>query len=146
MMFEGRLRFLSNFWPTQIIVPEPRVETQRIKFPSVEHAFQAAKTESLEEKLTILHCETPGRAKRMAKKITIRPEWMEVREQVMEELVRQKFAHRALANSLLMVEGEIVEGNSWHDVFWGKCICEIHKGEGENKLGLILMKIRSEIE
>jgi len=34
----------------------------------------------------------------------------------------------------------LVEGNSWNDVWWGVC-----EGEGENHLGRILMDIRAEI-
>jgi predicted NAD-dependent protein-ADP-ribosyltransferase YbiA (DUF1768 family) len=31
-----------------------------------------------------------------------------------------------------------VEGNSWGDTYWGVC-----KGKGQNKLGHILMQVRS---
>ena len=34
---------------------------------------------------------------------------------------------------------ELVEGNYWGDTFWGVC-----RGEGENKLGKLLMQVRSE--
>lgn len=38
---------------------------------------------------------------------------------------------------------EIVEGNYWHDNYWGNCTCDKCKNiEGQNKLGKILMKIR----
>lgn len=35
---------------------------------------------------------------------------------------------------------ELVEGNNWNDTYWGKC-----NGHGQNKLGIILMKVRSEL-
>jgi ribA/ribD-fused uncharacterized protein len=139
--FQGEWRFLSNFWPVQIWI-------DGMKFASVEHAFQAAKTLVPEEKIGIRNKLTPGQAKRAAKFITLRPDWFEIREQVMEELVRQKFTkHKALQLDLLATgEQDIVEGNTWHDVFWGVCNCETHKGQGENILGKILMKIRKEIK
>ena len=35
---------------------------------------------------------------------------------------------------------ELIEGNTWGDRFWGVC-----RGEGENKLGRILMRVRDEL-
>lgn len=35
----------------------------------------------------------------------------------------------------------LVEGNNWNDTFWGVC-----RGRGENNLGRILMKVRSEVK
>jgi predicted NAD-dependent protein-ADP-ribosyltransferase YbiA (DUF1768 family) len=59
----------------------------------------------------------------------------------MEDLLRQKFQNPYLKNKLLATgNAEIEETNSWGDVFWGIC-----KGVGENHLGKILMKIRSEL-
>ena len=37
----------------------------------------------------------------------------------------------------------LVEGNAWHDVFWG---VDVRTGEGENHLGRILMAIRNEMQ
>ena len=35
---------------------------------------------------------------------------------------------------------ELIEGNNWHDTFWGVC-----KGKGQNNLGKILMEVRKDI-
>jgi len=40
---------------------------------------------------------------------------------------------------------ELVEGNVWHDNFWGNCTCSKCPEPGENHLGKLLMKIRSEL-
>ena len=37
----------------------------------------------------------------------------------------------------------IIEGNRWGDTCWG---VDIRTGEGENRLGKILMKIRGELQ
>ena len=29
---------------------------------------------------------------------------------------------------------DIIEGNYWHDVYWGQCTCEKCVGKGKNKL------------
>ena len=37
----------------------------------------------------------------------------------------------------------LIEGNNWHDNYWGKCYCaKCTKIDGQNKLGAILMKLR----
>jgi hypothetical protein len=38
---------------------------------------------------------------------------------------------------------ELVEGNHWHDTFWG---VDATTGEGDNGLGQILMQVRMELE
>ena len=133
--FDGGYGFLSNFHPSPI-------EVNGILYPTVEHAFQAAKTKDPDEKRALAQVATPGGAKRRGRKVTLRPDWDQVKVGIMEELVRLKFtAHPELRAQLLATgDAELVEGNTWNDRFWGVC-----RGEGENHLGLILMKIRSEL-
>jgi len=133
MGFKGEYRWLSNFWPAP-------VSYEGIDFTSTEHAYQAAKTLDLEERKRIATL-TAGEAKKAGKKLVVRSDWNEVKLSVMENLLRQKFAIPELRQKLLDTgEAEIVEQNTWHDVFWGVC-----GGIGENHLGKLLMKIRSEI-
>ena len=134
-IFVEKYRFLSNFYPCQIIYED-------IEYPSVEHAYQAVKTHDKNSRKRISQAETPGQAKRLGRKVKLRPDWEEVKLGIMEELVRQKFnRHEDLKNKIID-SGDIilVEGNSWGDIFWGICY-----GKGENHLGKILMKIRSEL-
>jgi predicted NAD-dependent protein-ADP-ribosyltransferase YbiA (DUF1768 family) len=58
---------------------------------------------------------------------------------------RYRFSDPKWRRKLLETRGEIVEWNTWHDRTWGKCTCPICKGEGENLLGEILMKLRDEM-
>ncbi len=127
--------FLSNFHPSPI-------EVDGILYPTVEHAFQAAKTFVPEEKQGIAAAATPGRAKRKGRKVQLRPDWEQVKVGIMEELVRLKFATHADLRERLLATGnaELIEGNNWNDTFWGVC-----RGRGRNELGLILMKLRSEL-
>ena len=37
---------------------------------------------------------------------------------------------------------ELVEGNTWGDMYWG---VDLHTMKGQNKLGKILMKVRNEL-
>lgn len=132
--FFGEYRFLSNFWPAEIIV-EGKV------YPTVEHAYQASKTLDPEEKEDIRECDTPGKAKRLGKKVKVRDDWDEAKLGIMEELVRKKFQIPELKQKLINTRDTYLEeSNKWGDIFWGVC-----NGKGSNHLGKILMKVRSEL-
>lgn len=135
MKFRDEYAFLSNFYPVKI-------SYKGIVWPSVEHAFQAAKTNDPHEKLTILQAPTPGQAKRLGRKVTLRPEWDSIKVAVMREIVFRKFfdAENGLYKKLISIWDEIVEENEWGDTFWGVC-----NGVGSNHLGKILMDVRARI-
>ena len=132
--FRGTYRFLSNFYPCTIYVAG-------LPYPSLEHAYQASKTGDPKAREKIRQCFGPGQAKRAGRDIKLIFNWDDIKEEVMLDLVRQKFKQRDLRDKLLdTYPCQLLETNTWGDRFWG--ICE---GTGENKLGLILMKVRAEI-
>lgn len=133
--FNGQWRFLSNFYETQITY-------EGITYPSVENAYQAAKTISQEERLKFVNI-TAKEAKSFGKKITLRDDWEQIKIQVMWNLIYEKFTrNRKLLSSLLLTgDTQIEETNWWGDRFWGVC-----KGEGENHLGKLLMKLREKLK
>jgi hypothetical protein len=138
-------RFLSNFHPSEVFLNN---NTERYK--TVEHAYQAAKSSDPEtRKLFQDPYITPGKAKILGTNIhPIRKDWEDVKLEIMEYLLLQKFKPGSELGILLeeKTKGKmIVEGNHWHDTFWGKCFCSNHLGEGQNKLGYLLMKIRDGI-
>lgn len=129
--FRGRFRFLSNFWPVDIIF-------EGDAYPSVEHAYQAAKTLHKDDRDVIRRANTPGIAKRLGKKVPMRDDWDEVKLTIMRELLIQKFKSKTLRSRLReLADVQLIEGNYWGDTFWGVC-----KGKGENRLGKLLMEIR----
>lgn len=67
-----------------------------------------------------------------------------MKDGIMEEVVRAKFSQNPQLLEKLIATGdaELVEGNRWHDQYWG---FDLIKGIGENHLGIILMKIRAEL-
>lgn len=145
--FRGRWFFLSNFYPCEI--------THRgIKYPTVEHYYVAMKikgsvfiggvqfTEAdAREYVSLL--KTPAEAKKFGRIVEVRPDWNGVKLVVMDWGLRLKYSPGTpLAEMLLSTgEEELVEGNNWGDVFWGKV-----NGKGENHLGKILMRIREELK
>lgn len=133
--FNEEFGFLSNMYPCKIVF-------EGIEFPSTEHAYQWSKTTSEEEKQKILDCVEPKKTKAIARKFKhLRPDWDTARVEIMYRLLKIKFSDPTLKEALLLTEGfELVEGNWWKDTFWGVC-----DGVGENHLGRLLMKVRSEL-
>ena len=139
-MFDGEYAFLSNFESSPFTA-------DGATFPTVEHWFQAFKTLDPVEFREIAAADTPGRAKRMGRHVTLRPDWEEVKVDVMREGLRKKFAiPRFRAMLLATGDEELMEGNTWHDNTWGNCVCQkCQNTPGRNMLGMLLMEIRNEI-
>lgn len=132
--FQGEHSWLSNFWPVQ-------VEYEGIIFPSVEHAYQAAKTLDMNKRKEMALLSRPGEAKRVGKGLTFRSDWNQIKVEIMTELVEKKFKDPILRQKLKSTGDQpLIEGNTWHDTFWGVC-----NGKGQNHLGKILMKVRENL-
>jgi ribA/ribD-fused uncharacterized protein len=142
--FDKETRFLSNF-------VGPEVKYEGLWYPQVENAYQAAKTldPEIRKKFASLTV-TAGEAKRMGKpnSLVIRSDWEQIKLVVMETLLRQKFLNQVYLGLLLNTgDALLVEGNWWHDNFWGDCYCgKCNSIPGQNHLGLLLMKIRGELQ
>ena len=139
--FDGKWAFLSNFYWNEI-------EHEGIKYPTNEHFFQAMKTLDREERLKIARSLTPGRAKRLGRQVALRPDWEDVKEDIMLEGLCLKFADEQLAGWLLETGNAVlVEGTTWHDNEWGDCSCpKCRDIVGKNKLGKLLMQVRDMIK
>ena len=136
--FQYKYRFLSNFWPVSNGVT---LDDSKVKFPTIEHAYQAAKSGNLLTYHKFSKLRSPGEAKRAGKSLVLRNDWDHIKLQVMYELVKQKFSQEPLKTQLLNT-GDVllIEGNKWNDTFWGVC-----RGKGMNHLGEILMRVREEL-
>ena len=132
--FRGEYGFLSNFHKC-------KVEFEGMTYPSVEHAFQAAKNPDPEYRRSIAAVGSPVTAKRMGKKTALRADWEEVKEGIMYELLKSKFSDSELRDKLITTgNAKLIEGNNHWDRYWGVC-----RGEGLNKLGKLLMQIREKL-
>lgn len=134
--FRGKYAFLSNMY-------EAPFEWDGRMYRNSEAAFQSAKT--LTKKYRDDFSGADGKkAKRMGRTISLRRDWESVKDGIMEEVVRAKFSQNPELLRRLIDTGdmELVEGNSWHDTYWG---VDQETGEGENHLGIILMKVRSDL-
>lgn len=128
--FEGEYEFLSNFY----------VEESGM---TLEHYYQAAKTTDPEWVRKILGADTPNLAKKLGQLCPLRPDWEDVKLEVMEELLLGKFEPDTELTEKLLATGSahLVEGNWWGDTYWGVC-----RGEGENHLGHLLMEVRAMLQ
>lgn len=124
--FVGEHGFLDNFY----IEPDGT---------HVEGEFQSKKNLSREHEFKGLG---PSTAKILGNSIPLRADWEQVKDQVMYFFVWKKFNdHPTLAEKLLATgEAILIEGNFHGDRIWGTV-----NGEGENRLGRILMQVREEL-
>ena len=135
--------FLSNFWPATVM-------HGGIVFPTVENFYQAMKVDKTDiSTRRQFQSISAVEAKKKGKQIEKRKDWNDAMAlEVMLYGLRAKFTQGSeLAEKLLATEDqELIETNYWHDTFWGKCTCANHVGNGENKLGILLMQVREELK
>lgn len=135
--FAGKNRWLSNFYPVEVVYND-------IWFPSVEHAYQAAKKIYDESWVDYVLQNNAGDVKRKSRELNLsnaeKITWSHHRTLIMFNLLIQKF-HKEPFKTKLIQTGEflIEEGNSWGDGFWG---VDKKTRVGNNTLGKIIMKIR----
>ena len=132
--FRGEHAFLSNFHRRPF-------EWQGQVWSTSEAAFQAAKTHDDRLRERIRQAPTPAAAKRLGRRADLRPDWEDVKGDVMRSVLQAKFAVPELRDALLATgDAELVEGNDWGDTYWGVC-----RGRGRNRLGQILMQVRDDL-
>lgn len=135
--FKNQYFFLSNFYECPIYY-------NKLVFCNAEAAFQAQKAIDEKEQYKFINLNA-SQARKLGKTIVLRKDWEEVKDKIMYEIVKRKFTiNKELQQKLLETkEEELVEGNWWHDTYWG---VDSRTGIGQNKLGKILMKVREEVK
>lgn len=143
--FEKEYFFLSNFYRCKVYFGG-------ITYNSSECAYQAQKTLDTEARKTIATLTprqiwegTPPRGNKY--NFEQRPDWEEVKNNLMYQVVYAKFMQNDDLRKKLLDTGNalLIEGTTWHDNYWGNCICEKCKNiEGFNQLGKTLMRLRAE--
>lgn len=133
--FKNQYFFLSNFY-------EYPIYYNKLVFCNAEAAFQAQKVINEKDQYKFINLNA-SQARKLGKTVQLRKDWEEIKDNVMYEIVKRKFlTNKELQQKLLETkEEELVEGNWWHDTYWG---VDSKTGIGQNKLGKILMKVREE--
>lgn len=127
--------FLSNM----ALLDEPIVY-EDIEYKSVENFYQAMKTTDQSLRISQIDL-TPHESKKWGRRLPLRANWESIKRQVMWYALTQKFSQPRFA-ALMCALGDavLVEGNYWHDTYWGVC-----KGVGENHLGKMLTEIKHKL-
>lgn len=135
--FKNQYFFLSNFYECPIYY-------NKLVFCNAEAAFQAQKVIDEKEQYKFINLNA-SQARKLGKTIVLRKDWEEVKDKTMYEIVKRKFTvNKELQQKLIDTKDEeLVEGNWWHDTYWG---IDSKTGIGKNKLGKILMKVREEVK
>lgn len=138
--FRGTHEYMSNFYPSPVQGPG------FLMYSTVEHAYQAAKSNVPEDWAEVQSCPTPGAAKKLGRRLAMVPGWDQVKIVVMWNLLVQKFSLDATDPTLaynLESTGDqwLQEGNRWGDMFWG---VNLDNSQGLNVLGQLLMMIRQQ--
>lgn len=134
--FRGDLYFLSNMYPCTVVV-------NNIRFSSSEAAFQSFKFADKTRRIQfgMMNGYQSKKFWRLNAGL-IRPDWNEIRVDVMKGVLRRKFAQNPLLADKLITTSNIflVEYNTWGDTFYGVC-----NGVGKNMLGRLLKEVKYEI-
>lgn len=133
--FRGNYFPLSNFYPK-------KVTYKNVRFENNEAAFQAMKCQDPKD-YALFSSLDPSQAKWKGRKVALRPDWEDVKEQFMYEICLAKFTQNKKLGELLLQTGNmhLEEGNDWGDKTWGTV-----NGIGGNKLGIILMRVREDLK
>ena len=131
--FNGDYFFLSNYYPCQVTYSD-------LTYRNSEAAFHAQKDLNRSREFTDLN---PAEAKKLGRSVHLRPDWEQVKDQIMRDILYSKFSqNKELKEKLLQTKDALlIEDNFWHDTYWGVC-----NGEGENKLGQLLMQVREQLK
>lgn len=132
-VFRGtEYNFLCNFYNADVTI-------NGVTFANNESAFQAFKCWDRVHEFIGL---SPDDAKKLGRRVRLRPDWEDVKEQVLYDVVFAKFSGNDELKRRLLATGDVylIEGNYWKDTHWG-----VFKGRGKNKLGDILMTVRSDL-
>ena len=118
-------------------------EADGVRWPTVEHYFQAQKFKDAAHRERIRGARSPMEAKTLGqtRQVPIRSDWETVKEEVMKKALRLKFQNPHLRSLLLSTKNRMLVEDSPYDRYWG---CGRDE-KGKNRLGILLMEVRDEI-
>jgi len=125
---------LSNFAPVDIVFDDH-------VYPSVEHAYQAAKTLDRDQQARIRRAPNGFLAKRLGPTVELRANWNDMRYSFMRKFLEQKFSEADYRDILIETgDSKLVHDAPW-DSYWG----DGPNGHGTNMLGKLLTSIRANL-
>lgn len=120
----------------------PPVKFEGKNFLTSEHAFQAAKTLLEEQMNWVAQAETPSEVFKRGRKVTLRPDWEQIKDLVMRHILEAKFTqHPTIQMVLLQTGNAILIEHTRNDQYWA----DHGDGTGFNRLGIELMFLREKV-
>lgn len=136
--FRDDMWFLSNYSPSKFKI-------NNVEFLNVEQFFAYSKCINEEDQQLILSLSRPSDIKKAGRRIKLRPDWEKIKLDIMYVGVYNKFAQNDNLKKKLLDTGDMLleERNNWNDTYWG---VDYYTGKGQNHLGKILMRVRTELK
>ena len=129
---------LSNFYEARFLASDPFGKLR--VFLHVEMYYQGWKASTLEDFLLVYKERNPRECKKLGRKIKMRGDFRSIQEQVMLTALIHKFTQNPGCYSVLVkTKSCMLQHLSPWDTFWGVD----NNGEGINRLGELLMSLRS---
>ena len=142
--FRNKYFFMSNFYQAPVMF-------EGLLYTNNEAAYQSAKVADIECRTNLNTSNgaidftklSPAQSRAAGRKVDLRKDWEEIKDQVMYDIVYDKFSRNKDLKEQLLATGdkELIESNTWNDTYWGVC-----RGVGKNMLGKTLMRVRSELK
>lgn len=134
--FKNEYHWLSNMYTHSAIIIDG------ITYNSVEAYYQANKSTNLGTRHQISK-RSPYEAKTLGSNLKLRPDWKDVKNDVMREGLNHKFSLPQFKN-LLVNTGtkQLIHGVHHNDEYWGWCF---KTQQGKNILGVMINEIRTEL-
>lgn len=131
----GEYGFMSNFSKHPITMDGKKYET-------TEHYYQAMKATNDENHESVRLAKGPKKSKDLARTILLRPDWEDVKYEIMKDALRAKAQQYGFIIPALVTSGtEELAEDSPYDYIWGTG----KDGTGQNLLGKAWMEIREEL-
>lgn len=110
-------------------------------WPSSEHYFQAQKSTDPAVVESVRAASDPIKAKMIGRTLQLRSDWEEIKTDIMYKAVKAKFSQHPDLQEILLGTGNRTITEHARDRIWG----DGGDGSGENRLGKILVRVRTEI-
>jgi ribA/ribD-fused uncharacterized protein len=133
--------FLYDFEFMSLTFPH-KMKRRGVEFPSAGNAFHAEKCPDPKdfEKFSKID---PFKANEASVGVPVYKNWVDMRDGIMVDLMKQKFSDPELKKLLLSTgDKKLINANHWGDTYWGVN----ERGEGQNQLGLILEEVRKGLQ
>lgn len=119
-------------------------EIDGVLWPTSEHYFQAQKflDQGIQDRIRLIESPMDAALEGRNRSNPLRPDWEEVKDDVMRQAVFAKFSQNPEISGLLLETGEaeLIE-HTKNDSYWA----DNGDGTGKNMLGIILMETREKL-